>query len=72
MICSFWLVQCLALIGEHDQRRRMFDHLLSLRNDVGLLSEEYDPVAGRMLGNMPQAFSHIGMLNAAHALSKTV
>lgn len=71
LICSFWLVQCLATIGEHDRAAEMFDHLLSLSNDVGLLSEEYDPVAGRMLGNMPQAFSHIGLLNAAHALGRT-
>lgn len=71
LICSFWLVQCLTMIGEHDRAEQMFDHLLSLRNDVGLLSEEYDPVAERMLGNMPQAFSHIGLLNAAHALSKS-
>ena len=69
LICSFWLVQCLALIGEHDEAQRMFDHLLSLCNDVGLLAEEYDPVLGRMLGNMPQAFSHIGLINAAHALA---
>ncbi len=68
LICAFWLVQCLALIGDHDDAQALFDRLLSLRNDVGLLSEEYDPVAGRMLGNMPQAFSHIGLINAAHAL----
>lgn len=68
LICSFWLVQCLALIGEQDRATAMFDHLLSLRNDVGLLSEEYDPHAKRMLGNMPQAFSHIGLINAAHVL----
>ncbi len=70
LICSFWLVQCLALIGEHERSRVLLDRLLSLRNDVGLLSEEYDPVAGRMLGNMPQAFSHIGMINAIHAQPK--
>ncbi|MFN8126147.1 MAG: glycoside hydrolase family 15 protein [Candidatus Nanopelagicales bacterium] len=67
LICSFWLVQCLALIGEHERSRVLLDRLLSLRNDVGLLSEEYDPVARRMLGNMPQAFSHIGLINAIHA-----
>ncbi len=69
LICSFWLVQCLALIGERDEAQRKFDRLLSLANDVGLLSEEYDDKAGRMLGNMPQAFSHIGLINAAHALA---
>jgi GH15 family glucan-1,4-alpha-glucosidase len=68
LICSFWLVQCLALIGERDEATAMFERLLSLRNDVGLLSEEYDPHAGRMLGNMPQAFSHIGLINAANIL----
>jgi GH15 family glucan-1,4-alpha-glucosidase len=69
LICSFWLVQCLARIGERQQAQELFDRLLSLRNDVGLLSEEYDARAGRMLGNFPQAFSHIGLINAAHALS---
>jgi len=68
LICSFWLVQCLAAIGERDRAREMFEHLLSLTNDVGLLSEEYEPTAGRMLGNMPQAFSHIGLISAAHSL----
>lgn len=68
LICSFWLVQCLALIGERDRAQEMFDRLVSLGNDVGLFSEEYDPVAGRMLGNMPQAFSHLGLIAAAHAL----
>ncbi len=68
LICSFWLVQCLAKIGERDKAEKLFDKLCSLTNDVGLLSEEYDPKAGRMLGNMPQAFSHIGLIGAAHAL----
>jgi GH15 family glucan-1,4-alpha-glucosidase len=69
LICSFWLVQCLAHIGERKRAEKLFDKLCALTNDVGLLSEEYDPHAKRMLGNMPQAFSHIGLIGAAHALS---
>jgi GH15 family glucan-1,4-alpha-glucosidase len=69
LACSFWLVTCLWLIGRHDEARGMFDRLLALRNDVGLLSEEYDPVAGRMLGNFPQALSHIALAHAAFTLS---
>ena len=69
LACSFWLVDAFALMGRHDDAERLFEHLLSLRNDVGLLAEEYDPHAGRQLGNFPQAFSHIGLINSAHALS---
>lgn len=65
IMCSFWLVQCLALIGELQKARILFDRLLDIRNDVGLLSEEYDTVNHRMLGNTPQAFSHVGLINAA-------
>ncbi|WP_435019171.1 glycoside hydrolase family 15 protein [Tundrisphaera sp. TA3] len=70
MPCSFWMVDCLNLLGREAEARAMFDRLLSLCNDVGLLSEEYDPVAGRMTGNFPQAFSHISLVNSAFALSK--
>jgi GH15 family glucan-1,4-alpha-glucosidase len=63
--CSFWLADNLALIGRTDDARAMFDRLLALRNDVGLLSEEYDSVAGRLVGNFPQAFSHISLVNTA-------
>ncbi len=69
LACSFWLVTCLWLIGRKDEARSMFDRLLALRNDVGLLSEEYDPKAKRMLGNFPQALSHIAMVHAAFTLS---
>jgi GH15 family glucan-1,4-alpha-glucosidase len=69
LACSFWLVTCLWLIGRKDRARSMFDRLLGLRNDVGLLSEEYDPKAKRMLGNFPQALSHIAMVHAAFTLS---
>ncbi|MDX6519467.1 MAG: hypothetical protein QOF08_72 [Gaiellales bacterium] len=66
--CSFWLVEVLALQGDHAQARELFERLLDLRNDVGLLSEEYDPVARRQLGNVPQAFSHLALVSAALVL----
>ena len=66
--CSFWLVDCLELLERHDEARALFDRLVSLTNDLGLLSEEYDPVAGRMLGNFPQAFTHVGLVNSAFNL----
>ena len=65
LACTFWFTDCLALLGRCDEAQRLFEHLLSLRNNVGLLSEEYDPEAGRFLGNFPQAFSHIGLINSA-------
>jgi len=68
LACSFWLVEVLALQGRHDEAREMFERLLDLRNDVGLLSEEYDPVARRQLGNVPQAFSHLALVSAALVL----
>jgi GH15 family glucan-1,4-alpha-glucosidase len=63
--CSFWLVDCLELLGRHDDAYALFERLLGLANDVGLLSEEYDPVAGRLLGNFPQAFTHLALVNSA-------
>jgi GH15 family glucan-1,4-alpha-glucosidase len=66
--CSFWLAQVLALQGHHEAARELFERLLDLRNDVGLLSEEYDPRAGRQLGNFPQAFTHLALVDAAIAL----
>jgi GH15 family glucan-1,4-alpha-glucosidase len=68
LICSFWLVQAWVMQGRLIEARQLFEHLLSLRNDVGLLAEQFDPAAGRQLGNFPQAFSHIGLINAALAL----
>jgi GH15 family glucan-1,4-alpha-glucosidase len=64
-LCSFWFVDNLVLLGELDEATEMFERLLTLRNDLGLLSEEYDPELGRLVGNFPQAFSHIGLINTA-------
>ncbi len=69
LLCTFWLADCLYLIGRKDDARNLFERLLALRNDVGLLAEEYDPKAKRMLGNFPQAFSHIALVNTARILS---
>jgi GH15 family glucan-1,4-alpha-glucosidase len=67
-ICSFWLVECLARAGETERARELYERLLSFCNDVGLLAEEIDPQSGTMLGNFPQAFSHLGIILAAIAL----
>jgi GH15 family glucan-1,4-alpha-glucosidase len=68
--CSFWLADNYELQGRHQEAVRMFERLLEIRNDVGLLSEEYDPIAKRQLGNFPQAFSHVGLVNTAFNLSR--
>ncbi len=68
--CSFWLAEVLALQGRDDEARELFERLLDLRNDVGLLAEEYDPGAGCQLGNFPQAFTHLALVSAALALSR--
>jgi len=67
--CSFWLASCLHRIGRKKEARDLFERLLSVRNDLGLLSEEYDPRSKRQLGNFPQAFSHVSLVNAAFILS---
>lgn len=69
LACTFWLADNYILLGRVDEAQALFDHLLSLRNDVGLLAEEYDPVAGRQLGNFPQAFSHLALINTATSLA---
>lgn len=69
LACSFWMVICLYLQDRKDEATSLFEKLLSLRNDVGLLSEEYDPKEGRQVGNFPQALSHIGLVHAAFTLS---
>jgi GH15 family glucan-1,4-alpha-glucosidase len=68
--CTFWLADNLVLLGRRDEARELFERLLALRNDVGLLSEEYDPRARRLVGNFPQAFAHVGLVNTALNLSR--
>jgi GH15 family glucan-1,4-alpha-glucosidase len=70
LACSFWLVDNYVLQGRYAQARQLFDRLLSRCNDVGLLAEELDPSTGRMLGNFPQAYSHVGLINSALNLSR--
>ncbi|HEY6699586.1 MAG TPA: glycoside hydrolase family 15 protein [Pseudolabrys sp.] len=68
--CSFWLVDNYVLQGRYVEARKLFDRLLARCNDVGLLAEEFDPLAGRMLGNFPQAYSHVGLINCALNLTR--
>ena len=70
LACSFWLADAYMLTGREDEARRLFDRLLALRNDLGLLSEEYDVPTGRLTGNFPQAFSHVALINTAHNLAR--
>src|SRR5690606_3454831 len=70
LACSFWLVSALALNGRTEEARSLFDRLLGLSNDLGLLAEEYDVAHGRQVGNFPQAFSHLTLIGAAHAISQ--
>ncbi|HEV2098463.1 MAG TPA: glycoside hydrolase family 15 protein, partial [Stellaceae bacterium] len=70
LACSFWLVDNYTLQGRYADARRLFDRLLTRCNDLGLLSEEIDPSSGRMLGNFPQAYSHVGLINSALSLSR--
>jgi GH15 family glucan-1,4-alpha-glucosidase len=70
LLCTFWLAQALAVVGQIDRARRVFERAAAFVNDVGLLAEEVDPVSGHLLGNFPQAFSHIGLINAAWAISE--
>jgi GH15 family glucan-1,4-alpha-glucosidase len=68
MLCTFWLVDCLVMMQRHDEATELFEHVLDLRNDVGLLAEEYEPSLKRQLGNFPQAFSHVGLASSAITL----
>jgi GH15 family glucan-1,4-alpha-glucosidase len=70
LLCSFWLVDNLTLLGRHRDARLLFERLLSIRNDVGLLAEGYDTRGQRQAGNFPQAFSHVGLINSALNLSR--
>jgi GH15 family glucan-1,4-alpha-glucosidase len=70
LACSFWLADNYVLQGRNEDALQLFEQLLNIRNDVGLLSEEYDPVAKRLLGNFPQAFSHVGLVNTAYNLGR--
>jgi GH15 family glucan-1,4-alpha-glucosidase len=71
LACSFWLADNYVLQGRLEEARELFERLLALRNDVGLLAEEYDPRAGRQLGNFPQAFSHVALVNTAYNLTRS-
>jgi GH15 family glucan-1,4-alpha-glucosidase len=68
--CSFWLVDALLMLERDDEAKALFEKLIAVANDLGLLSEEYDPSAKRLLGNFPQAFTHVGLVNSAYNLSK--
>jgi GH15 family glucan-1,4-alpha-glucosidase len=70
LLCTFWLAQALAMSGQVERARAVFERAISAINDVGLLAEEIDPATGEMLGNFPQAFSHVGLVNAAWAISE--
>ena len=70
LLCTFWLAQALAESGQTDRARTVFERAAAFVNDVGLLAEEVDPDSGELLGNFPQAFSHIGLVNAAWAISE--
>jgi GH15 family glucan-1,4-alpha-glucosidase len=71
LACSFWLADNYMLLGRHDEARQLFEKLLRLQNDVGLLSEEYDFSARRLVGNYPQAFSHVALVNTAMILNRS-
>jgi GH15 family glucan-1,4-alpha-glucosidase len=70
LACNFWLVDNYVLTGRLDDARKLFERILATANDVGLLAEEYEPVARRLVGNFPQAFSHVGLVNSALNLSQ--
>ena len=72
LACTFWLADNYWLLGRHEEARRLFETLLGVANDVGLLSEQYDPVSRRLLGNFPQAFSHVSLVNTAFNLSSSL
>jgi len=71
LACSFWLVDAMVMTGRAEEGQRLFDRLLALRNDLGLLSEEYDVGAQRLVGNFPHAFSHVALINSAYNLARS-
>ena len=70
LACSFWLVDAYVMLGRYDDATKLFERLLALRNDLGLLSEQYDTERERLVGNFPQAFSHLALVNSACNLSR--
>jgi GH15 family glucan-1,4-alpha-glucosidase len=70
LACTFWMIDNLALTGQLEEATALFERMLSLRNDVGLLAEEFDPRLGRLVGNFPQAFTHVGLVNSAYNLDR--
>jgi GH15 family glucan-1,4-alpha-glucosidase len=70
LACSLWSADAMVLMGREEEGRRLFDRLLSIRDDIGLLSEEYDVPTKRLVGNFPQPFSHIALINTAHNLAR--
>jgi GH15 family glucan-1,4-alpha-glucosidase len=70
LLCTFWLAQALARSGQPARARAVLERAVAFANDVGLLAEEVDPASGELLGNFPQAFSHIGLVNAAWAIAE--
>ena len=70
LLCTFWLAQALALAGEVERATATMEHAISFANDLGLLAEQVDAETGELLGNFPQAFSHIGLVNAAWSISQ--
>jgi GH15 family glucan-1,4-alpha-glucosidase len=69
LLCTFWYADNLALQGRRDEARAILERMLAMRNDVGLLAEQYDPAAKRFLGNFPQAFSHVGLINTIYNIT---
>lgn len=72
LLCTYWLVECLALLGEVERAVQLFEQTTAYANELGLLAEMVDPYSGELLGNFPQAFSHIGLVNAAWRLSQVM
>ena len=70
VICTFWLAECLALCGERERAREWFERAAGTANDLGLMAEEFDATGGVLIGNFPQAFSHVGLINAAQRLGE--